>query len=149
VEKATPPKAEISEEAVGEEIVGEPVALAPRREGTGQLIREALDETRQLVQLEVALARVEMREEIGRAKSGAIALGIAAGGGIAAFTMFMVALALAFTASWLAALVVAGSLLLLAVAAGIVGWKALPKELLSATRARLKSDYRQLKERVA
>jgi hypothetical protein len=138
-----------NEETMVEQIAGAPLTLPPRTEPTGQLIREAIDETRHLVQLEVALARAEMRAEIAQAKAGAITLAVAAVAGIAAFTMFMVTIALAFVPSSLAASVVAAVLLLVGGTAGIVGWKALPKQLLGTTRARLQSDYKQLKERIA
>ena len=115
---------------------------------TGDLIQEALDETRRLVQLEVSLAHAEVRKEVARAKTGAIAFAIAVTVGIAALTMFLVAIPLAFGASAGAACMVAGILILVSGAAGIVGWKTLPKQLMGTTRSRLESDYNQLKERI-
>jgi hypothetical protein len=123
--------------------------VVDRDEPTTDLIREALDETRELVRLEVALAREELKGELTQAKTGGFALGSAASAGIAAFTMFMVTIALAFSMKWLAALIIAGILLALACALGLGGWKLMPKQPLGATRERIGSDLKQLKERVA
>jgi uncharacterized membrane protein YqjE len=132
-----------------DDIEGKAEAASPNEERTAHLIRVALDETRELVQLEVALAREEFREEVAQAKMGGIALGLAAMAGVSAFAMFMVTVALAFVVTWLAACLMGGILLLLSLTAGILGWRALPKRPLGATRARLESGYKQLKERLA
>jgi hypothetical protein len=118
-------------------------------EPTAELIREALDETRDLVRLEVALAREELKAEIAHAKLAGISLGSAAAAAVAAFTMFLVAIALAFRWSWLAALIIAGILLFLSGAMGFAGWISLPKRPMTQTRDRIESDLRQLRERVA
>jgi uncharacterized membrane protein YqjE len=122
--------------------------VEPGVEPTGKLIRTALEETRDLVRLEVALARIEVLDEIAQAKRGAITLGVAVVTATAAFTMFLVAIALAFDLSWCAALIIGGALLVVAASAGALGWRAVPKAPLAATRARLESDYLQLKERI-
>lgn len=132
-----------------DDIEDQAAAASPDAERATQLIRVALDEARQLVQLEVALAREELCEEIAQAKMAGIALGLAAITGVLAVTMFLVMVALAFAVSWLAACVMGSTLLLLSLTAGIVGWKALPKRPLGATRSRLESDYKELKERLA
>jgi hypothetical protein len=118
-------------------------------EPTAELIREALDETRDLVRLEIALAREELKAEIAHAKLAGVALGSASAAAISAITMFMVAIALAFGRSWLAALIIGGILLCMSAAMGFAGWVALPKKPLVETRERIESDLRQLKERVA
>jgi hypothetical protein len=118
-------------------------------EPTVQLVREALDETRELVRLEVALAREELKGELTRAKAGAIALGTAGGLGVSAFTMFVVAVAVAFALSWLAALVLGALLLMTAGAIGYAGYKAMPRKPLGETKGRIRSDLDKLKERIA
>jgi len=133
------------EETMKENVVPAPEAEEP----TGELIREALEETRDLVRLEVALAREELKAELTHAKVGGFALASAAGAGISAFTMFMVTIALAFRWSWLAALIIGGILLCLAGALALGGWKSVPKEPLVETRERVESDLKQLKERIA
>ena len=48
------------------------------QESTGSLIRGILNDVRTLIREEIALARVEMREQAGRARSAALSFGIAA-----------------------------------------------------------------------
>ena len=117
-------------------------------ERTGDLVREALDETRRLVQLEVTLARAEVRKEVAQAKTGVIAFGIAMVVAIAGLTMFLVAIPLAVGASAAVACAVAGTLVLISAAVAVVGWKALPKQWMGRTRSRFEADYNQLKERI-
>ncbi len=126
-------------------------AQAPRfdQEPTAQLIREAVDETRQLVRLEVALAREELKAELTKARAGAIAVGAAGAAALCALTLFLVTIALAFGSPWLAALIIGAIVLTLAAAIGLGGWKMLPKRPLGETRERLESDLKQLKERIA
>jgi hypothetical protein len=118
-------------------------------EPTTKLLREALDETRELVRLEIALAREETKGELRQAKAGAMALGSAAAAAVASFTMFMVAIALAFSVAWLTSLII--GVILLASAGGLAfaGYKALPTKPLAETKERLESDLKQLKERIA
>jgi hypothetical protein len=120
-----------------------------RDEPTGQLVREALDQTRELVRLEIALARNEVATELAEAKTGVIALGVAAAAALSSFTLLMVALALSFSVSWLAALSLAIVLLLLAGALGFAGYKILPTRLMAQTKDRIEADLTQLKERIA
>ena len=68
----------------------------PRPEATAtELVREALEETRQLVKLEVELAKDEVRAELVEAKKAAIMFGVATIAALIAATMLFVALALA------------------------------------------------------
>jgi hypothetical protein len=127
-------------------------ALAPtdeRAAPTGELIREALDETRELVRLEVALAREEMRSELAQAKVSAVALAGAAAATLISLTLFLVSVALSFPTMWLAALLIAAVLFCLAAGLWFAGWRALPKEPLADARHRIKTDLKQLKERIA
>jgi hypothetical protein len=48
------------------------------QESTGSLIRGILNDLRTLIREEIALARVEMREQAGRARAAALSFGIAA-----------------------------------------------------------------------
>jgi hypothetical protein len=117
-------------------------------EPTGDLIREVINETRQLVQLEVALAREEVRMEMARARFGGMVLGTAAGAGISGLTLCLVAAVLTFSAPAVAALVVGASLVSIAILGGWVGWKKLPKRPMNETRSRLEADFKQLKEHI-
>ena len=54
------------------------MAQVGHQESIGDLVRGILNDLRQLIREEVALARVEMREQASRAKLAASALGVAA-----------------------------------------------------------------------
>jgi hypothetical protein len=116
-------------------------------EPTPQLVREAFDEMRELVRLEVAMARQEVQEELTRAKAAGVALGGAGALAIAALAMFLVAFAAAFKMIWLAALIIGGIVLLMAGALGYGGWRTIPRQPLGQTKDRLQSDLKQLRER--
>jgi hypothetical protein len=115
----------------------------------GALIREALGDTRELVRLEVALAREDLRSEVAAAKTSAIVLGGAAAAAVAGLAVLVVALVLALDAGWVGALVAGGILLVVALALGLIGAKAMPTNPLVGTRGRILSDVRHLKERIA
>jgi hypothetical protein len=128
----------------------EAVAQAPRpEEPAAKLIREALDEVRDLVRLEVALAREEARSELTRAKASAIALSAAAVLAVSAFSLFMVAISAAFASMWLVALILGGILACLAAVLASFARGRMPKGLLGETKERLSADLQQLKERIA
>lgn len=120
-----------------------------RAEPVRDLVRDAFGQIQQLVRLEVALARDEVRTEVTQAKASGIALGAAAALAVSGFTLLLVAVASVFAPMWLAAVVVGGILLAVAATLGAIGWKAMPPRLLGQTRERLESDVKQLKERVA
>jgi hypothetical protein len=118
-------------------------------EPTSQLFREALDETRHLVRLEVLLARKELQSDLALAKKGGIVLALAAILAVSAIALLLCAVALAFATPWLAAVVLGGILLCVAAPLGFAGWKTLPKKPLGQTKERLEDDLKQLKERIA
>src|ERR1044071_10204298 len=72
------------------------------QESIGSLIRGILNDVRTLIREEIALARVEMREQAGRAKAAALSFGIAAAalafGGI--FLLVAIALGIAALFGW-------------------------------------------------
>lgn len=125
------------------------VSSAAGADSAGQLVREALDETRALVRLEVALAHEEIKTELARARVGAVALAAGAAAGLAGGTLCLVAIAASFSVAWLAALVLGIVVLSLGGAAALLGWRALPKRLMSETRQRFEIEVRQFKERAA
>jgi hypothetical protein len=115
---------------------------------TTELVKEALEDAKELVRLEVALAKREAREEARAARSSGIALGLAGALALLGVQALLVALCLA-VGDWLFALVTGGVAL---VVSGIVAGAALrhvPKKPLDETRRRLQSDVRELKERAA
>jgi hypothetical protein len=118
-------------------------------EPVGELVRDAIEDVRELVRLEVALAVRETRQSVARAKTAGIALGAAAALGLSALALMFVAVAAAFAPLWLAALVVAAILLAVAGVLALAGARALPRKPLEETRGRIRSDVEQLRERIA
>jgi uncharacterized membrane protein YqjE len=116
---------------------------------TADLVREAMDEAKELVRLEVALAKEEVKEELVQVQRAAISLGIAAGASVIVLCLLAVALVLALGGTALAALGVAGGFLVVAGVAGYLGYGMLPKNPLEKTRHRLENDVNQLKEHIA
>lgn len=108
------------------------------------LIRSALLEAKDLVRLEVELAKNEAREELSQAKVAAVAFGAAFMSATIGLTMLFVALAVgprSLPALVIGALLVAAS----AIAAGL-GYQRLPKKPLQKTFRRLETDTHLLKE---
>jgi hypothetical protein len=114
---------------------------------TTDLLRHALAEVKLLARAEIAHARLELRQELKAATRAGIALGAAATLGLVGLTMLFVTLALALPmAAWAGALAVALGALLLAAVAGLVGYRKLPRQPLSRTRARLLDDVTLARE---
>src|SRR5947207_15947558 len=65
------------------------------QDSIGSLIRGILNDLRTLIREEIALARVEMREQAGRAKAAALSFGFAAGALLFGTIFLLVAIALA------------------------------------------------------
>jgi hypothetical protein len=124
-------------------------AAAEGSEGTTDLIREALDQTRELVRLEVAMAREEAKSELGRVKRAGLALAGAFATAVVAVSLLLVALALATDAPWWVALGVGGGLLMVAITLAVAGWKMVPRRPLANAQERLETDWTQLKDRIA
>jgi uncharacterized membrane protein YqjE len=132
-----------------------PSSRNPGREDTFEetstvdLVKEAMDEAKELVRLEVALAKEEVKEELQHVKHAAIGFGIAAAASVLVLCLLAVALVLALGGTPVAALAVAGGMLLIGALAAWVAYGMLPKKPLEKTRHRLESDMNQLKEHIA
>jgi hypothetical protein len=132
---------------------GSPGAPEPVRESdqatesSAALLREAIDEARELVRLEAELARQELKEEIVRTKAAGMAFGAAAVTGIAGFTMLVATIAFAAGRSWLCALLLGAALLLVAGLFVLVGYRSVPT--FAVTRERVEASLRGLRERIA
>jgi cytochrome c-type biogenesis protein CcmH/NrfG len=114
-----------------------------------ELIREILGDTGELVRIEVALARDELRRELAAARLSATLVSTAAAVTVSSFTMFMVAVVLALRAGWVGAVVVGSTLLAAALLLGLFGWKAMPTQPLGETKHRLQANVERFKERIA
>ncbi len=136
------------------EIVSEPIsrpALSQRPEdsSTVQLIEAAIKESRELVRVEVALAKLELEKQLKQAVRAAIGFVAAAVLAIIGLTLFAVAIVLALGGTGGIAAAVAGVVVSLAALAGYIGYSLLPKNPLERTRHHLEDDFKQLKEHVA
>jgi len=114
---------------------------------TTELMRQILDETKELVRIESQLARDEVRADLVQLKSAAILGGVALVLAGLTLSTLVVTLILALGGA-LVALTCAIVLLLGASAAAAFAYQKLPKPPLARTRARLKSDVTQLKEHI-
>lgn len=109
---------------------------------TVDLVKEAVQDARELVRAEIDLAKVDLREEAGRLKIAAFALGAAAGAAVFGGAMLLVALSLAIAVGPLPALFIGLGLVALAAIAMAVGYDQLPRRALRRTRDRLEADTR-------
>ena len=116
---------------------------------TVEIAKQAFDEAKELIGLEVQLAKVEAMTELRRLRSAAIAGGIAFALISLALSALVTALILALGASAIYGLVVAGVLLLLGGLAAAYAYSAIPKVPLDQTRERLKDDIQRLREHTA
>ena len=122
--------------------------VAPPEVSSTELVKEALDDARQLIRLEVELAKEEVRREVAATKSAGIAIGVGAVALIAGVSLLLVALALAIFPGPIPSLVIGVVLVIGAAAAGFAGVKLLPKKPLGETRRRIETDIETVKERV-
>ncbi|AKU94655.1 hypothetical protein AKJ09_01319 [Labilithrix luteola] len=116
---------------------------------TAELLREALDEAKELARIEVELARADVKHEIVRSKRAAIGFAVAIVAALMVICLLGYALVMAFGGTALVALVVAGCFLAAAGIAALIGYTLLPKKPLEATRSRLQLDVNHLKEHIA
>ena len=129
---------------------------APTHEGTlvqeseiptTELVRDAINQAKELTKLEIALAKDEMIREVTGLKNGAIMLGIAAGLAIVGLTLVIVTAALLLGNLYIA-LGIGVAIVLAAVVCASIGWGRLPKKPMGLTAERLQADVRDLKERM-
>ena len=113
------------------------------------LVRAAVDDARELVRIEVALARDEINTELHATERAAVGFALALAAAVVALTMFTVAVVIALrAAAWTVAVAGAAFLVGAAIAAA-AGYGALPKNPHEKTRARLETDVREIKENLA
>lgn len=110
--------------------------------------KQVLADARELIALEVELAKDEVKDELAKAKQAAIGAAAAVVALLLCLATALVALILALGGAPLHALIVAVVLLLAAGAAGAYAYSALPKRPLGKTRDRLADDAERLKEHV-
>jgi hypothetical protein len=121
--------------------------VAKPEASAADLVRDAQAQTKQLVEIELALAKDELRHDLADAKRAAISFGVAAVAALLAATMMLVGLALAIFPGPVPALVIGAGLLVTAGALGFVGYRKVPTKPLERTRRRLETDVEAIKER--
>ncbi len=129
----------------------EPVERPLRGLSSADLVAGTVRELGELVRQEVELAKAEIRRDLKEEVAMARSFGIAALAAILFLNMLFVAAALALSrwmAPWLAALVVAAALLIVAVGFGWAGWNKRVKPL-ESTRKTLKESWLWAKSRAA
>ncbi len=113
---------------------------------TSELLAQALAEARELAQLEIRIAKAELKEELGQAKRAAIAGSIGAAFALLTFAALLVAGILALGGTAVTALLVAAGLAVVAAAGIALAYASVPKKVLGRTREHLKDDAATLKE---
>ncbi len=119
---------------------------------TRQLLARLLETVSLLVTKEVELARAEIRADV-KAELSMVTMLIAAGV-VAVFSVNMLLVSTVFALTvwmpgWLAALVLAGLLLVIGAALALVGWRQRVSAPLAVTRRTVKEDVQWAKERLA
>jgi uncharacterized membrane protein YqjE len=115
--------------------------------GAVELVRGATEDSLELVRLELALARDELRDDLLAMRSSVIL-------GAMGFVCTLLGIALLFVALGVAlgpsgALLLGGVLLVTAAVLGFVAWKRFPSRPLAATTRRMQSDRRMLTEHLS
>ncbi|WP_394822026.1 phage holin family protein [Pendulispora albinea] len=118
---------------------------------TGELIKQALEDARELVRIEVGLAKEEARDQLKSVKRAAIAAGIALAATLLFLSTATMALVLGLQGGGggAIALAVAGVYLVVAVVAGGLAYRFIPKEPAGETRRRIEGEIKKLKEHIA
>lgn len=116
---------------------------------TAELVRSTLEESKELVRVELQLFEQEVREDIRRYKAVSVMFGVALVLGLLTLATLVVALVIALGGSTGAALGISCVLAALAVILAAVAYKVFPGAPLERTRARLKQDMQEIKEHVS
>jgi len=118
----------------------------------GDLLREIGARGALLARKEIELGRVEIQRTVKSEIAMVKAFGVAGALGITTLNLLLVVAVFALARSmdgWLAALIVAGGTLVLAIVAGLVGWSRHVKVPLERTRRTIDDDVKWMKERLA
>jgi uncharacterized membrane protein YqjE len=115
---------------------------------TGELMRQILEETKELVRIESKLARDELRADVVQLESAAKFGGVALVLGSLTLSTLVVTVILALGGGALVALLCSVVLLLGASVTAFIAYQKVPKPPLARTRDRLKSDVTQLREHI-
>jgi hypothetical protein len=117
-------------------------------EPTTGLIRDALVEARELVQIEVALAREDVTGKLAGLKTASLVLLASTVAFTTALSLLLAAVALAMPVPWLAATIIGAVVLVAAVVLAFVGVRSMPSKFLETTTDRVGSHIETIKERL-
>ena len=120
-----------------------------RQRPTMELLRGVAAKTSALLGKEVELARTELKNDFAAELATVKSLAVAAVAGVLTVNMLLVAAVFAllpYVAGWLAALVIAGAMLLVTLVAAAIGWRHHVSRPLERTRKTLTDDLRWAKE---
>ena len=118
---------------------------------TAELVREVASTASALVGKEVELARVELKNDFASELATLKGFGVAAVAGMLALDALLIAAVIAlmpYVDVRIAAVVIAAAFALVAVVAGIVGWRHHVRKPLARTRKTVEEDLQWAKERL-
>jgi uncharacterized membrane protein YqjE len=123
--------------------------MAPSASSSGsvELVRRATTDARDLIRLEIALAKNEITQELAAVRSSAILGAVAIILGLTGFASLAVALGIALGP--LGALAMGLLLLASGAISGFVAYRWFPTKVMPATRLRLKDDETLLREHLS
>ena len=111
-----------------------------------KLMEAALREGRELVKLEIQLAKLEAKKEVKKSLEASLGFVVAVMFGFMGLVLLVVALVLALGGTALAALGVAIGALLVGGGIALISYSLLPHQPLEHTRQHVADDLKQLKE---
>lgn len=116
---------------------------------TGELLSRAMSEARELFQLEVALAKRELKDDLSAITRGAVAFVVGLVFMIASVSLLTLALVLAVGSTVPIALGLSGGAFVAALIAGALGYSMLPHRPMERSRRHLTDDLNEFKEHLA
>jgi uncharacterized membrane protein YqjE len=125
---------------------GSPATSPPVEPGALELLEAAVHDARTLLQVDLALARRELSDQLRAVSRAAVGFGLGLAFVVVMLALLAVSLVLALSGTALTALAVAGGFLALALVAAGVGYALLPGKLLALTRHQVSDDLRQIEE---
>ncbi len=120
--------------------------MATETKSTTDLVREAVDEARDLIRAEVRLATAEAKIELEQTKAAVVTFGVAGAIGFIGSTLLAVAIPLAFARPAIAALVTGGVFLVLAGGIALAAYIVMPKKPMKMTRETTQHELTKLEE---
>lgn len=118
--------------------------------GLMDLVKGAVKDAQDLVRIEVDIAKTEMKEDVTKFTSAAIAFAAAFAMGVLTLAMLLVALIFAVGGGAVPALAIAAVLFVITAGAGVAGYMLIPREApLNDTKEHVEGQAQVLKERMA